>query len=471
MKAYRETNMVKNALPLRNRAASPFRLMAHRHAFVASLLDSHVHFLEELISGLGSPLHVVLPQVFVENVGRLQQVFEGYGLPGKILYAKKSNKADCFVRACAMQDIGVDVASSGELAKALAAGVVGKQIGVSGPEKTDKLLHEALHHHCLIAIDSLQELQRLVSLASRSSLSARVLLRSRLAIQKISRFGLDHQEREIALSLCQAQSGFIRLEGFSFHLCGYSVEERAQSANEMIDLCLKAQERGVTTCRHVDIGGGLAVQYVEPQQWNEFLRQDVPEHYHAGKSFGGFYPYGTVRHGTQLLYDLLAHPVENGVSLAHKMRKHGIGIIVEPGRALLNQAGISIFEVLGVKNRHATDGYAIVTVQGSSFSLSEQWFNSEYLPDPVLLGQNEDGDHSFLACVGGSTCLESDMVTWRKVGFPRIIKPGDRIVYLNTAGYQMDSNESSFHEAELPRKVVVELHDGVPALCWRLDGI
>lgn len=133
---------------------------------------------------------------------------------------------------------------------------------------------------------------------------------------------------------------------------------------------------------------------------------------------------------------------------------------------MLDQAGITLFDVVGIKNR---EGYAIVTVQGSSLSLSEQWFNSEYLPDPVLLDHREGT--VFTACVGGSTCLESDMITWRKVAFPRAIEPGDRLVYLNTAGYQMDSNESPFHEAALPNKVVVELDGDGAALRWRLDGI
>ncbi|CAM5487428.1 hypothetical protein SGRIM128S_07488 [Streptomyces griseomycini] len=49
---------------------------------------------------------------------------------------------------------------------------------------------------------------------------------------------------------------------------------------------------------------------------------------------------------------------------------------VEPGRALLDQAGCTVFRVQGVEER---DGYAILTVDGSSLSLSEQWFESEFL--------------------------------------------------------------------------------------------
>lgn len=453
------------------RISSGLELRAHQHPFVNTLLNHHASRLSELAGGLGSPLHVVLPQIFTENLRQMQEVFAKSGVTGALLFAKKANKADCFVRVCAEQGVGVDVASSGELAKALAAGITGSVIGVSGPDKNDRLLSESLHHACLIAIDSIQELQRLLALATRLNTQARVLLRQRVAIQSDSRFGLAPQELEQALSICQQYFFAIKLEGFSFHISGYSVEERAQCASEAIDWCLQARTRGLTACRRVDMGGGLPVQYVAPAQWSAFLQQNRRDHYHANKTFGGFYPYGSELSGAQALKALLDSPVQGSESLASQARENDIELIVEPGRALLNQAGFSLFEVIGVKDRCADQGYAIVTVQGSSLSLSEQWFNSEYLPDPMLLEAHSNvGGIRFPACVGGSTCLESDMITWRKVGFPRAVEPGDRLVYLNTAGYQMDSNESPFHEAQLPTKVVVWL-EANETLRWRLDGL
>jgi diaminopimelate decarboxylase len=74
---------------------------------------------------------------------------------------------------------------------------------------------------------------------------------------------------------------------------------------------------------------------------------------------------------------------------------------------------------------------------------------------------------SFAACVAGASCLECDLLTWRKVAFPVRPQPGDLLVYVNTAGYQMDSNESPFHDLPLPPKVVVERRHGAPR--WRLD--
>lgn len=442
-------------------------LAAHRHPLTDTLLRQHAQDLRALSNGLGSPLHVLLPQVFAENLGQFKAVFTDYGIDGKLLFAKKANKAACFVRNCAEQGIGLDVASREELLKALAGGIPGERIGVTGPQKTAALLTLALQQRCLIAIDSADELRHLAALASHWRQPARVLLRLSIASQPHSRFGLNEPECQAALALCLAHPDLIDLHGFAFHLSGYAIAERALAASALIDRCLEARTLGLPGCRYVNIGGGLPVQYVDPGQWQRFLAQDVPAHYQAARTFAGFYPYGVTRAGAAALRDLLDHPLDGGLNLASRLRQHGLGLIVEPGRALLDQAGFSLFTVQGIKDRQASEN-AVVTVQGSSLSLSEQWFNSEFLPDPVLLG-HEPAAPLFYASVGGATCLESDMLTWRRIGFARRPDIGDRLVYLNTAGYQMDSNESSFHEAPIPEKVVIRLdHD---RLRWQLDRL
>jgi diaminopimelate decarboxylase len=87
-------------------------------------------------------------------------------------------------------------------------------------------------------------------------------------------------------------------------------------------------------------------------------------------------------------------------------------------------------------------------------SLSEQWFNSAYRPDPVLWPP-EPSNTPVSAGVGGSSCLETDMLTWRGFRVPRQPRRDDLLIYPNTAGYQVDSNESEFHQLALPTKVVV----------------
>jgi diaminopimelate decarboxylase len=459
--------------------AQRLTLPALQHRDVTRLIDDHSALVRELVDGLGSPVHVVLPHIFDETVRRFEHVLAEARVDGRLLFAKKSNKARCFAQRCAALGIGVDAASLPELQGALGAGVPGDRVGVTGPGKSVELIELALRLHCCIAVDSPSELFAVEKLAVRTRAKARVLLRCRpeLAGQARSRFGMTPDERAEALARFVRSPEHLELEGFAFHLSGYSALQRAEMASQMIDRCIEARRLGLRA-ESINIGGGFSVQYAAPADWQRFLAAQTPDHYHAGKSFSDFYPYGAVNAGAAMLGEILATPVDGARNLSEKLVKSTTRLMLEPGRALLDQAGVTAFRIQGIKERRTGDAtYSILTAEGTSFSLSEQWFSSEYLPDPILLGAPAPlatagaprAERTFDACVGGASCLDSDMLTWRKVAFPRPVRVGDVLLYINTAGYQMDSNESPFHDLPLPHKVVVGF-EGRRAH-WRLDEV
>ncbi|MFI1507746.1 Y4yA family PLP-dependent enzyme [Streptomyces sp. NPDC020597] len=436
------------------------QLPAHPDPQLDAILGSGLP--HELSYAIGGPFHLLLPDRFDANVAAFRQALREAGVEGRVYYAKKANKAAVWLEHAALSGTGVDVASLGELRDALGHGVRGEHVVVTGPAKAEDLLRVAVLHDALVAVDALDELERVLAQARAVARPARVLLRRLPPAQPHSRFGLDDGELEAALTRCAQAADAVVMEGFSFHLSGYATEPRARLAGELVDLCLKARALGLRADR-ISIGGGFAVDYADAGHWERFLAEQRPEHYHAGKSFdpADFYPYHSPVAGADALRAVLgAH------GLAERLREAGVKLLLEPGRALLDRAGCTVFRVQGVKDRN---GYGIVTVDGTSLSLSEQWFDSEYLPDPVLLPapSRPAGDEPYAACVGGATCLESDMVTWRKVRLPGRPAIGDLLVYPNTAGYQMDSNESPFHELPLPPKVVLDNAGGTTR--WRFD--
>lgn len=473
--------------PPANTSASPFslaqlpQLPALQHPLTTTLLTQHRELLTNLSNGLGSTLHVLLPDVFADTVKQFQKSLDAAGVNGFVMFAKKANKGRCFVERCPALGIGVDAASLQEAEQALGCGVPGEHIGITGPGKHPALLNLALRQRCLVAIDSVEELQAFAAQARHSGCRGRILLRCRPASQPRSRFGMTHSELNAALQLCVQHLDVLDMEGFSFHLSGYSPEARAQEAHRMIDSCIAARALGLTLCAAVNIGGGFAVRYATEEDWSAFCEQQQPQHYHANKSFGDFYPYYSPAPGAAMLSAILEHRLD-GSTLAQRLRQHAIRLLLEPGRALLDQAGFTVFEIQSVKDRNTELGYGILTVGGTSFSLSEQWFNSEYAPDPLLLSAQpvpdnfsadapnaaNAADTTYAACIGGASCLDSDMVTWRKIRFPQFPHAGDLLVYLNTAGYQMDSNESPFHDLPLPAKVVITMQQGKPS--WRMDN-
>lgn len=419
--------------------------------------------LAEMAEAVCGPFHVLYPAQFAMNLAAFIDAMVTAGVDGRVYFGKKANKAGCWPKACADANSGVDVASAPELAHALANGVRGEDLVVTGPAKSKELLWLAARHRCLIAVDALDELERVIAVAASAD-SVRILLRVLPAANPNSRFGLSNIELEHAIERCVEERAHLVMEGFSFHLTGYDVAPRAWQASELIDRCLAVRSRGLAATS-VSIGGGFAVNYVGAGAWQDFLRDYQDSWFHTRKTFSGFYPYHQSPAGAEMLSAILASQVPSDhPDLAAKFARTDTALLVEPGRALLDRSGFTVFPVLGYKDR---DGYGIITTAGLSLSLSEQWFASEYLPDPVLWPQTEWSVPTS-ACVGGSSCLESDMLTWRKIQFRRVPRAGDLLIYPNTAGYQMDSNESGFHQLALPPKIILSIEQD--RIRWRLEA-
>jgi diaminopimelate decarboxylase len=447
-------------------ASAPLlRLPARLEEPGLSVVRDEPALLHELAAGVGGPYHLLFPERFDAAAAEFAAVLREAGVDGRVYFAKKANKAACWVRRCAELGVGVDVASVGELRAALADGVRGDALVVTGPAKGEDLHRLAILHGSLLAVDALDELERVVALAAAMG-RARILLRCLPCEGSASRFGLDETELRVALERCAQARDTVRLEGFSFHLSGYEVAPRADLASKLLGWCARARALDLPA-DEISIGGGFAVSYVDASAWERFRPGLEPGHFHANRRFEGYYPYHSPVAGAGMLRAVLSAIAPGEAEpLATLLRRAGVALLCEPGRALLDQAGCTVFTVQGVKAR---GDYGIVTVDGTSLSLSEQWFDSEFLPDPILVGRGgrSASGPPFAACVAGASCLECDMLTWRKVAFPVRPQAGDLLVYVNTAGYQMDSNESPFHDLPLPPKIVVERRRGAPR--WRFD--
>ncbi|WP_308188281.1 alanine racemase [Nocardia australiensis] len=418
------------------------------------------NLLGDIAFAIGGPFHIMYPPQVGSNISGFRDAFTRAGVDGVVYYGKKANKAASVARACAEHGAGVDVSSVGELKAALGQGIRGDELMITGPAKSDDLLWLATRHRALIAVDSLDELDRL---AARGT-SARVVLRV-LPNASASRFGLTADELDRAMSVTAGHPS-ICLTGFSFHLSGYDAIARAELADELITRCVDARIAG-HPANTISIGGGFGVDYLPADAWSEFTEHTNRDWFHAGKSFDSYYPYHFPTAGPDMLAAVLTH---NG--LAERLRDNDIRLAVEPGRALLDRAGSTVLRVQGRKTRYLNGHpYHLLTVDGSSLSLSEQWFDSEYLPDPILWPPRPERNLT-PTCVGAATCLESDMLSWRRIPLPRPAEVGDLLIYPNTAGYQMDSNESTFHELPIPPKVVLHDTDGAGdrRLRWTLDA-
>ena len=419
--------------------------------------------LDQIYHAVNGPFHVIHPSTFSENLQSFKSALEENGVDGKIFFGKKANKSGAWLKEVADNEGSVDVASVQELSHSLANGVRGEDIGVTGAAKSNELLWLASRHNCVVAIDSVDELTRALRVVEKKR-PLRILLRVLPPNSPNSRFGLNPSDLNATLECCERRQDALTMMGFSFHLDGYEVAPRVELASYLVALCIATRRSGLNPSV-ISIGGGFACRYVDEADWNVFMSEMSPTDFHAGQGFKKFYPYYQTPTGADMLRAILRGPSGNFL-LADKLRQHGISIYAEPGRALLDGAGISIFPVQGFK-RNAAHG--IVTVAGLSMSLSEQWKGSEFLVHPHLVQRGNDrAQEPVRAAIGGSSCMEYDMLTWRKVRFPAEPRFGDFIVYPNTAGYQMDKNESEFHQLPLPPKVAIRNESQGPI--WSIEN-
>ncbi|VVQ36914.1 Y4yA family PLP-dependent enzyme [Pseudomonas fluorescens] len=422
---------------------------------ISTLINKFPNKLTDLVEQQGSPLNLVWPHAFELNTQALLNVLKQYQVPHAIFYGAKANKSQCMLGAAANSGIGVDVSSIHELNAALRAGVPGANICATGPAKT-AVFHQALiSAGSLICVDSREEFDHLHSVTPTQPgpTKTRVLLRYRPKSSQKSRFGMGSQDLLQCLQRLTEQPELFHFEGFHFHLGDYGFESRAQAFREVSGFIEAAREMGLNP-QMIDIGGGLPIRYVEPETYAQFLQNDNnPSHYYNQKVPATYYPYGSELTATQWLTLLLEAEHSQGLSIANYLQAQNITLALEPGRSLVDQAAMSVFRV--TRSKQLADNKTVIFVEGSSFSACETWFTSEYLLDPILVSTKQQPNTPTQAYIAGHSCLDDDVITHRLINFATAPQAGDLLIYINTAGYQMDLLENEFHRHPLPRRLMV----------------
>ncbi|WP_412544133.1 alanine racemase [Longispora sp. K20-0274] len=186
-------------------------------------------------------------------------------LPGGagVFYAVKANSHPALLAAAADVADGLEVASGGELAKALAAGA--RRVVFGGPAKTDTELAAAVAAGAHVNVESAWELARLDRLADRP---VDICLRVNRAVSPLAgshrmtgvptAFGID--ETQLAGVVAAARrSRRLRLRGLHLHAVSNNLDAAAH-ADYAAD-CVAYTDAVLPGAEVVNIGGGLGVDY------------------------------------------------------------------------------------------------------------------------------------------------------------------------------------------------------------------
>ncbi|BCB25634.1 diaminopimelate decarboxylase [Sulfurimicrobium lacus] len=249
-----------------------------------------------------------------------------------VCYAVKANPNLAILNLFARLGAGFDLVSGGELQRVLAAGGDPRKVVFSGVGKSENEMRQALEAGILcFNVESEGELLRLNQVAGSMGKSAPVSLRVNPDVDpkthpyistglKGNKFGVAYDDAPRIYRLA-SELPHISIQGIDCHI-GSQITELspfADALDKVLELVDRLERDGITL-HHLDLGGGVGIRYQDetPPPAAEYVRT--------------------------LLDKLAARP--------HK-------IIIEPGRALVGNAGLLLTKVEYLKHGESKN-FAIV---------------------------------------------------------------------------------------------------------------
>ncbi|NNJ72605.1 MAG: diaminopimelate decarboxylase [Enterobacterales bacterium] len=268
----------------------------------------------------------IYSQYQIEN--KYQQYCDGLkDIDHLICYALKANSNQAIIKILADLGAGADVVSEGELLRALHAGVPAERIVYSGVAKTEREINLALEAGILqFNVESLNELQRINSLALAAGTKARIAIRINPDVdakthEKIStgkaenKFGIPISQAPEIYQAAAEMPGLI-IQGIAMHIGSQLIDlQPYREAYQLLYKLVKQLRNAGHPVSHLDIGGGLGIAY-KPSDPAPSVADYCAEVKQLLKSWDG-------------------------------------KIIIEPGRSLVAECGLLISSVIYIKQGQA----------------------------------------------------------------------------------------------------------------------
>src|SRR5215217_362467 len=283
----------------------------------------------ELAREFGTPAYVMAEADLRENARAFTAAMAAHhDGPGEIVFASKACPATAVLRVFAEEGLGCDVASGGELHLALKAGYAPERIHLHGNAKSEEELRLAVEAGVgWVVIDNAEDVAKLAGVLPAAG-RQRVLVRIRPGVDADThaailtghaeyKFGLDPRE---ARALASDPPAHLDVQGFHFHLGSQLVDPTPYRAA-------------------VGVLAGLGDQPVY--------------------SLGGGFPVAYTSDDRPPGIDVSVAAV---VEAAHDLLGPGKRLVIEPGRSLVANAGVTLYTVESVKR--LPGGGRIVAVDG-----------------------------------------------------------------------------------------------------------
>jgi diaminopimelate decarboxylase len=384
----------------------------------------------ELAAEFGTPAYIYAEDDIRSRARGYLEAFRARTEDFEVLYASKAAPITAVCRVCAEEGLSVDVASGGELQMALQAGFDPGRMYLHGNNKSELELREAAQAGVgYVVLDSFDEIRRAESLLDRPQ---DVLIRITPGIEPSthgfvqtgqidSKFGFGLRDG-LARRAMEAvrESDLLRLVGLHAHIGSqiFELEPYVKAIEALAELADPQLEI-------LNVGGGLGIAYTEddePPSIDDYVDVKVL--------------------GVAKLFDPMPR------------------ILIEPGRSLVGNAGITAYSVGTVKEIPRVRTYVAVD-GGMSDNLRPIIYGSRY---EVLVANRATQPPDTPVTVAGMHCESGDiLVRDALVATPAV---GDVLVTPATGayGYAMANNYNA-----VPRPPVVFCRDGDARLVVRRE--
>lgn len=342
-------------------------------------------------------------------------------LPSRVAlhYAVKANPFGPVLELISGLVDGFDIASAGELALVLEAGIAPNRISFAGPGKRDAELEAAISQGVTLNIESEGEAARALDVAARLGITPRLAIRVNPSFDLkgsgmkmgggAKQFGVD-AERVPALARMVISSG---AEWRGFHIFAgsqaLSTEAIIDTQAQSLGLAAELGEASGVALPHCNLGGGLGIPY-----------------------FPGDEPVDLTAIGTALGEALVKVPEV----LAETQ------FCLELGRFLVGEAGVYLTEIVDRKISHGevflvTDGglHHQLAATGNFGTVVRRNY-------PVAIATKFDAPVEEEASVVGCLCTPLDRLA-EKGGFPRA-EVGDLVAVFCAGAYGASASPAQF---------------------------
>jgi len=373
--------------------------------------------LSQVAERYGTPCYVYSRAAITETYRAFDAAF---GARDRLVcYAVKANSTLGVLNVLARLGSGFDIVSGGELAGLAYAGGDPRKVVFSGVGKTAEEMQQALMAEILcFNVESERELARLDAIAARAGKTAAISLRVNPDVDprthpyiatglKENKFGIPYEDA-LALYRRARDMRHIRIAGIGCHI-GSQLTEVAPfvaALDRLLDLVDRLQAEGIALT-HVDIGGGLGIRYRDesPPAIADYAR-----------------------------------------ALIARLGNRPLRLLLEPGRALVGQAGVLLARVEYLKHGRERN-FAVVDAAMNDLlrpALYDAWHDVQPVRPSASGGKAYD--------IVGPVCESADFLARARV---LALSEGDLLAIMSAGAYGM-SMSSNYNTRPRAAEVMVD---------------